>query len=146
MSRYPFFLALIVLTLSTSVLILRPNSAVPACQSTRDFGEWVYLMKPDTIMRAIRVSEGVPSYGLLWLAEKYDGHNRVPVSIGRKHGGQLLHRIYRRWVQAGRPRPFLEYLRDTWAPLGVNNDPKGLNHHWLENVRLNLGMQFGVSD
>lgn len=38
-------------------------------------------------------------------------------------------------------KTFLEFLASRYAPIGVKNDPKGLNKHWLKNVRyfLNKG-------
>ena len=30
---------------------------------------------------------------------------------------------------------FIEYLGAHWAPIGVANDPKGLNSHWVPNTR-----------
>jgi len=30
---------------------------------------------------------------------------------------------------------FVEYLGGHWAPVGVANDPRGLNAHWVPNVR-----------
>ena len=33
---------------------------------------------------------------------------------------------------------FLEFLASRYAPIGVSNDPKGLNKNWLKNVRFFL--------
>lgn len=30
---------------------------------------------------------------------------------------------------------YLEFLASRYCPIGVSNDPKGLNHHWIKNVR-----------
>ena len=30
---------------------------------------------------------------------------------------------------------YLEFLASRYAPIGANNDPKGLNKNWLKNVR-----------
>jgi len=33
---------------------------------------------------------------------------------------------------------YLEFLASRYCPIGVSNDPKGLNQHWLKNVRFFL--------
>ena len=40
-----------------------------------------------------------------------------------------------RWVKAGKPKPFIEYLGDRYCPVGAENDPNGLNKHWINNVK-----------
>jgi hypothetical protein len=42
---------------------------------------------------------------------------------------------HRRWLDAGRPGEFLEFLAGRYCPVGAANDPDGLNVHWLGNVR-----------
>lgn len=42
---------------------------------------------------------------------------------------------YFRWIRAGRPGDYLEFLARRYAPVGAANDPSGLNRHWLKNVR-----------
>jgi hypothetical protein len=39
-----------------------------------------------------------------------------------------------RWVRAGKPVPFIEFLGRRYCPVGAENDPAGLNHHWIKNV------------
>lgn len=41
----------------------------------------------------------------------------------------------RRWKEAGSKGEFLEFLARRYCPVGAGNDPKGLNKHWLKNVR-----------
>ena len=50
---------------------------------------------------------------------------------------------YIRWVQAGKPGTFIDFMRDRWAPIGVANDPKNLNANWNNNVRRSLLNQLG---
>lgn len=40
-----------------------------------------------------------------------------------------------RWEKAGRPGDWLEFFQKRWCPVGASNDPAGLNHNWLRNVR-----------
>lgn len=40
-----------------------------------------------------------------------------------------------RWDKAGRPGDYLEFLAKRYAPVGVANDPTGLNRNWVKNVR-----------
>jgi hypothetical protein len=39
-----------------------------------------------------------------------------------------------RWVKAGKKGDFLESLARRYCPVGADNDPNGLNKHWLKNV------------
>ena len=113
------------------------TSASSSCELTRDWGEWVYLKRPDVLMRGIRAAEGVPSYGLMNLAAKYGSHQNVPQDVGRYYAGKLLHRFYREWHERS-SEDFLTYLGSRWAPPAA--DP--LNGHWLRNVQTNIAWQF----
>jgi len=41
---------------------------------------------------------------------------------------------WKRWEAAGSPGTYLEFLARRFAPVGVANDPSGLNRNWLKNV------------
>lgn len=99
-----------------------------------DVGERIYLTNPDRLVRAIRYAEGVPSYGNMLLARRHGGHTRVPEKLGRAATARIIHSTYRSWVKAHRPGPFIDYLGRRYAPIGVSNDPKGLNRYWVGNV------------
>ena len=114
--------------------IIPPSPVVITIQHDRGIGETVYLTDPQALIRAIRQAEGVPSYGVMWLARRYKGHHRVPEHIGRREAARIVHRAYRDWVNSGKEGDFLVFLRDRYAPLGADNDPTGLNDHWLTNV------------
>ena len=40
-----------------------------------------------------------------------------------------------RWEKAGKPGKFVDFMGKRWAPIGAENDPKGLNVNWARNVR-----------
>ena len=42
---------------------------------------------------------------------------------------------YDRWVKAGSKGEFVVFLGNRYCPVGADNDPKGLNKHWIKNVR-----------
>ena len=41
---------------------------------------------------------------------------------------------YQRWLDAGSPDGFITFLGNKYCPIGVANDPDGLNQHWIGNV------------
>jgi hypothetical protein len=41
----------------------------------------------------------------------------------------------KRWAKAGNPGEYLEFLARRYCPVGADNDPRGLNRHWLKNVK-----------
>ncbi len=89
-------------------------------------GELIYLDRPAAILDAIRVAEGVPSYGVMPLARLAGAHGLVPEKRGREAAALLVHQFYRQWAAAGRPGEFLAYLRDHYCGPGCVN--------WLANV------------
>lgn len=87
------------------------------------------------IASAIYVAEGgdkakVP-YGILSVKVRDKAHARE-VCL------RTIRANWRRWEEAGRKGPYLEFLARRFAPVGVKNDPKGLNRHWLKNVEYHL--------
>ena len=42
---------------------------------------------------------------------------------------------YDRWVKAGKRGEFVVFLGNRYCPVGADNDPNGLNKHWIGNVR-----------
>lgn len=42
---------------------------------------------------------------------------------------------YREWVKLGAKGDYLTYLGSRYCPVGADNDPTGLNGHWLKNIR-----------
>lgn len=40
----------------------------------------------------------------------------------------------KRWERSGKKEPYFSFLARRYAPIGVANDPSGLNKNWLRNV------------
>ena len=50
---------------------------------------------------------------------------------------------FSRWIQAGKPMPFVDFMQLRWAPVGVKNDKDDLNLNWRPNVRHFLERLYG---
>lgn len=85
----------------------------------------------DRLAEAIYIAEGSD------MAKKPYGILSVQCE-GREQCGKICRNTIRnnlkRWDKAGRKEPYLEFLARRYAPIGVENDPKGLNRNWLKNV------------
>lgn len=46
-----------------------------------------------------------------------------------------VQKTYDRWKKAGSPGDFITFLGKRYCPVGAENDPNGLNRHWIKNVR-----------
>ena len=46
-----------------------------------------------------------------------------------------VQKTYDRWKKAGSPGDFITFLGKRYCPVGAENDPNGLNRHWIRNVR-----------
>ena len=63
-----------------------------------------------------------------------------PKALGKSYRTQAgwaaatVQKQFDRWVKAGKKGTFLESLARRYCPVGVKNDPTGLNKHWLKNV------------
>ena len=40
-----------------------------------------------------------------------------------------------RWIAAGKPEDFIDYLQRRYAPINADNDPHNLNSNWAKNVK-----------
>lgn len=84
------------------------------------------------LTRAIYLAEGgtkasVP-YGVMSQRVKSTEHaRRITEASIRKN--------WSRWRDAGCPGDFVGFMARRWAPVGAENDPRGLNRQWAENVR-----------
>ena len=86
----------------------------------------------EKIVDAIYLAEGgLPAkrpFGILSVpCRAYDECRRVCLNTVRNN--------YYRWIDAGMNGPYLEFLASRYAPIGVENDPTGLNKNWISNVR-----------
>lgn len=62
----------------------------------------------------------------------------VPTVTTRAQALEILARstVHRmsEYVAANCAEPFVDYFGSKWAPVGVANDPQGLNKNWTRNV------------
>lgn len=65
-----------------------------------------------------------------------DSENRQ-VTLDRQAGwaAATIMKNRKRWIDAGMKEDFLVFLGSRYAPIDVENDPKGLNRHWIPNMR-----------
>ena len=64
-------------------------------------------------------------------------HPRVKPTYRSQAGwcAATVQKNYDRWVKAGRKGEYIAFLASRYAPIDADNDPNGLNHNWLPNVR-----------
>ena len=83
------------------------------------------------IVAAIRYAENGTTYqyGII--------HKRCPKGYRPQAGwcAATVQKNWDRWVKAGRKGEYIAYLASRYAPIDADNDPNGLNHNWLPNVR-----------
>ena len=84
------------------------------------------------IVAAIRYAENGGNgreYGIL--------HPRVKPTYRSQAGwcAATVQKNWDRWHKAGSPGDFIDFLGNRYCPVGADNDPNGLNQHWIKNVR-----------
>ena len=90
------------------------------------------------IVAAIRHSENGAAgkeYGVLGPGVRRDMERRG--ATYRPQAGwcaATVQKTFDRWVEAGKPGTFIEYLGNRYCPVGAENDPTGLNGNWQRNV------------
>ena len=42
---------------------------------------------------------------------------------------------HKRWIDSGQHVDFITFLGNRYCPVGADNDPTGLNNHWIPNVK-----------
>jgi len=67
-------------------------------------------------------------------------HPRVKPTYRSQAGwcSATVQKNYDRWVKAGRKGDFISFLGARYCPVGADNDPTGLNKHWIKNVKYYL--------
>lgn len=40
----------------------------------------------------------------------------------------------KRWIKAGKPGTYIEFLANRYCPVGAGDDPTNLNKNWVKNV------------
>ena len=130
------------LLLSAPVLAQSPTQAIKAkdgaaCAASFDDAikvnirpECVRELAP--IVAAIRYAENGSKgkeYGIL--------HPRVKPTYRSQAGwgAATVQKNYDRWVKAGRKGDYVTFLGKRYCPIGADNDPNGLNKHWIPNVK-----------
>ena len=82
------------------------------------------------IVAAIRYAENGKTYqyGII--------HKRCPKGYRPQAGwcAATVQKNFDRWHKAGAKGDFITYLGGIYCPIGVKNDPTGLNKHWIKNV------------
>jgi len=83
------------------------------------------------IVAAIRYAENGRAgreYGIL--------HPRVKPTYRSQAGwcAATVQKNYDRWVKAGSKGEYIKFLGARYCPVGADNDPTGLNKHWIKNV------------
>tara|TARA_R110001599_G_scaffold43112_4_gene129436 strand:- start:2126 stop:2566 length:441 start_codon:yes stop_codon:yes gene_type:complete len=84
------------------------------------------------IVAAIRYAENGRKgreYGIL--------HPRVKPTYRSQAGwcAATVAKNHARWLKAGKQGEFIVFLGRRYCPVGADNDPHGLNSHWVGNVR-----------
>jgi hypothetical protein len=72
---------------------------------------------------SIRLAEGNKNYGIL---KKISGTNYRKACI------QTINHQLHNWNGNG---DFIRFLSKSYAPIGADNDPHGLNSNWVRNVK-----------
>jgi len=67
-------------------------------------------------------------------------HARVKPTYRSQAGwcAATVQKHYDRWVRGGSKGDFIVSLGARYCPVGADNDPTGLNAHWIKNVRFYL--------
>jgi hypothetical protein len=64
-------------------------------------------------------------------------HPRVKPTYRSQAGwcAATVQKNWDRWVRGGRKGEFVAFLGKRYCPVGADNDPEGLNKHWIKNVK-----------
>ena len=64
-------------------------------------------------------------------------HPRVKPTYRSQAGwcSATVQKNFDRWIALGAKGSFIDFLGARYCPIGAENDPNGLNKHWVRNVR-----------
>lgn len=95
------------------------------------FSEPNYNAIVDAIYKAEGSERAMKPFGILSVpCSGYDECRQICLNTVRNN--------YKRWLKSDRSLTYLEFLSKRYAPIGVSNDPQGLNKNWLRNVKFFL--------
>jgi hypothetical protein len=138
---YALWLTLAFVAISGSVFAQSPHAAIVAKDGSANaalFGDAIRVnIRPELrkelsrYVAAIRYAENGKTYqyGII--------HKRCPKGYRPQAGwcAATVQKNYDRWVKAGSKGEFVVFLGKRYCPVGADNDPTGLNKHWIKNVR-----------
>lgn len=117
------------------------DSAGQVAQAEAPYGTRKYLGKL-SLMDHLNATELVPPISSAVKKAENNKRNHGVLSVTTSSSSDaekvLDNSVYNnmvRWIQAGRPGKFVDFMQQRWAPRGVSNDPKDLNKNWAPNVR-----------
>jgi hypothetical protein len=85
----------------------------------------------NTLASAIRKAENNPNYGVLSIKCNNEAQCRQICINSINHN---ISRFKRNRALKLTPEAFIAFMGRRWAPVGVKNDPHGLNKNWTKNV------------
>ena len=133
---------IIALVLALPVMSQSPYEAIRAKDGQAHAASFVDAIKVNIrpelrsklapMVAAIRFAENGGKgreYGIL--------HPRVKPTYRSQAGwcAATVQKNFDRWTKAGKKGDFITFLGNRYCPVGAENDPTGLNKHWIKNVR-----------
>lgn len=109
--------------------------------SVHAFKKLVIVVVLITLWTCWAFGEEIKVDDVVWAIGKAENSERYPYGIksidtngdkeyARKICKNSVINNYKRWLKAGKPKPFLEFMRDRFAPL----EDSELNKYWVKNV------------
>ena len=135
-------IAAIALILTAPLLAQSPYEAIKAKDGQAHAESFVDAVKVNIrselrsklapVVAAIRFAENGRKgreYGIL--------HPRVKPTYRSQAGwcAATVQKNFDRWTKAGSKGDFITFLGNRYCPVGAENDPTGLNKHWIKNVK-----------
>lgn len=109
-----------------------PPAIIQVQQSARPFATDEDFNK---IVDAIYIAEGGPKAQYLYgiKSVKYSSPQEA-----RRICFNTVRNTFQRWLNAGHPGDFIEFLGKRYCPLNDPADTRGLNKNWVGNVKANI--------